>query len=112
MELKSTQGTSFSFQSKEKEKGKDIKYHQIQDLLKCNTYTDVFAGFIFDFRKSETYWLSIVDFNRFYEQTDKKSINEKNIITFGGIKIDKRIKKVNYSYDVVSLLNKIVVENV
>jgi penicillin-binding protein-related factor A (putative recombinase) len=38
LELKSTKGTSFSIQSENLEKGKDIKYHQIVELAKSNQF--------------------------------------------------------------------------
>ena len=39
--------------------------------------------------------------------TEKVSINEKDIINYGGIKITKTRKKVNYTYDIKTLLEEI-----
>lgn len=108
MELKSTQSKSFSIQSKQIEKGKDIKYHQIQSLLKASTYDGVIAGFVLDFRESNTYWINIKDFCEFNDNTTKKSINEQNVIEHNGVLIHKTKLKVNYRYDVRSLIDYIV----
>lgn len=86
-----------------------IKLNQIDGLSESNKYDGIFAGFVFDFRNTEnTYWLSINDFNLFLLNNDKKSINEKDIIKYKGIKIDKTKKRVKYTYDIYKLLNEIV----
>jgi recombination protein U len=109
MELKSTIGTSISSQFTKEEKGKMIKLHQIEGLTYANSFDGINAGFIFDFRKSGiTYWLNIADFNRFLNDTNKKSINENDIMQFNGLTIDKKLKKVNYTYDIAKLINDIV----
>lgn len=108
MELKSTQSTSISIQREKGEKGKMIKIHQIQGLTEANGYDGIFAGFVFDFRETEnTYWMDIEDFNVFLSETDKKSINEKDIIKYKGIMVSKIKKKVNFSYNLQELLQKI-----
>lgn len=107
MELKSTSSTSFSIQSAELEAGKDIKYHQIKSLTKASEYDGVLAGFVFDFRRSNTYWMSIKDFNDFLNSTEKKSINENDIIRYDGIMIQKRLKRTNYKYDIRQMLIEI-----
>jgi len=108
IELKSTQGTSISIQRDKSEKGKMIKLHQIEGLFKASLYDGIKAGFLFDFRSSEhTYWLDIVDFKRFIDSCEKKSINENDVINFGGVKINKRKKKIHYVYEVLELLKVI-----
>ena len=85
-----------------------IKLHQIQGLAEANGYDGIFAGFVFDFRKTKnTYWMDIDDFNVFLSETDKKSINEKDIIKYKGIMVSKMKKKVNFSYNLRELLQKI-----
>lgn len=109
MELKSTIGTSFSIQFDKKEKGKMIKLHQIKGLTKDNKFDGSYAGFVLNFRKvNHTYWLGIEDFNNFLKQTEKKSINEKDVIEFNGIIIEQKIRKVSYIYDVKKILIDIV----
>lgn len=108
MELKSTKGTSFSIQFEKKQKGKMIKLNQINGLTKASLVTGIMAGFLFNFSdKARTYWLDVVDFNIFKESTDKKSINENDIIEHGGVLIRQKLKKVNYSYDMEGLINNL-----
>ena len=108
MELKSTQSTSISIQREKNKKGKMIKLHQIQGLTEANEFDGIFAGFVFDFRETEnTYWIDINDFNVFLSETDKKSINEKDIIKYKGIVVSKTKKKVNFSYNLQELVQRI-----
>lgn len=107
MELKSTKDKSFSIQSEKEENGKDIKYHQIKSLEKAQKYKNVISGFILDFRNYDTYWLSIYDFEKIIEKTKKKSINLKEVEDNGGVKINKKLMKVNYKYDVLELLQNL-----
>jgi recombination protein U len=107
-ELKSTQSTSFSIQMEKMEKGKDIKLHQIQGLTIASEYEGICAGFILDFRKSDnTYFLNIKEFNKFLARSDKKSINEKDVFDIGGILIEKKLKKINYTYNIEKLMQDI-----
>lgn len=109
MELKSTELTSMSLQRCKEDKGKMIKLHQIESLSESNKYDGIFAGFVFDFRSTDnTYWLSIDNFSLFLSENDKKSINEKDIIKYKGIKIQKTKKRVKYLYNIQELLNEIV----
>jgi penicillin-binding protein-related factor A (putative recombinase) len=99
LELKSTKGTSFSFTGK----SQLIKEHQIKELTKAIEYKSIIAGFVFNFRKlheNKTYFLHIGDFNNFVDSTDKKSINEKDILNNNAIEIISKIKKVRYKYNI------------
>lgn len=107
LELKSTKSTSLSFNIWNKGdesyvKTPNIKKHQIEGLSKAYSHKGVFSGFIINFRdtkkKPRTYYLSIFDFNTFLKNTTKKSINEKDIIEYGGIIIEQDLKKVKYSF--------------
>jgi recombination protein U len=110
-ELKSTQGTSFSIQSEEDKKNKKtkmIKLNQIQGLTKTSQHKGIYAGFIFNFRDVEhTYWLNIKGFNKFNEGTEKKSINEKDVIEYGGLLVPQTLKKVRYKYDIDKMIEMI-----
>ena len=107
-ELKSTIGTSISIQFEKKEKGKMIKLHQIAGLTKDNKFDGSYAGFILNFRKTNTtYWLGIEDFNRFFKTTTKKSINEKDIVEFNGIVVRQELKKVAYRYFIKDMFKDI-----
>ena len=78
-------------------------------MYESNKYNGVFAGFVFDFRSTtNTYWLSIDNFNLFLYENDKKSINEKDIIKYKGIKIEKEKKRVKYIYRIDKLLLDII----
>lgn len=106
-ELKSTSGTNFSFQRDGDKNNRMIKYHQIKGLLNSSQYDNIYSGFVFDFRKSKTYFLSISNFVKFMDNTSKVSINEADIVKYNGIVIEKRKKIKNYSYDVELLLKEI-----
>lgn len=98
-ELKSTKGTSISIQQDKNDKGKMIKFNQIEGLTEAANYKGIIPGFIFNFRKyGKTYFLHIDDFNKFLNDTDKKSINITNVIEYGGIEIIGEIKRVRYKY--------------
>jgi len=108
LELKSNQGTSFSIQKTKEEKGKDIKLNQIQGLTHASQYPDSYSGFLLNFRSVEhTYWLDIRRFNEFNNVTDKKSINEKDVIEYGGLLVPQKLKKVRYKYDIDKMIEMI-----
>ena len=108
MELKSTQGTSFSFQKTKEDKNKMIKIHQIDGLMKAQIHEGIYAGFLFNFRSVErTYWMCIKDFYLFYKFTNKKSINEKDIQENSGILIPQVKKRIRYTYDVSKMIELI-----
>lgn len=108
LELKSSTTTSFSFQKDKKDKSKNIKLSQINGLLKASKITGVRAGLLFNFsNKEKTYWMNIIDFDKFRSSTEKGSINEKDILDYGGILIPQTLKKVTYDYDIANLLSKI-----
>ncbi len=108
LELKSSTATSFSFQCDKKEKSKNIKLTQIEGLTKASKVHGVLSGFLFNFSKKEkTYWMDIREFNKFVDSTDKKSINENDMIEFGAIKVRQKKKKVTYHYFIEELLQNI-----
>lgn len=113
-ELKTTKNKSVSIQREKSEKGKMIKLHQIVGLTEANQYKGCHGGFLFHFSDVEnkendkTYWLSISDFNKFLDTSDKKSINMKDIIDLGAIEVSKKLKKVHYKYEVLELLDNII----
>lgn len=117
LELKSTKSTSFSFsRDDKKEKARQIKNSQIRGLNNCGCYDGCHAGFILNFRNKErnpkledtTYWLNIHNFNIFMEETTKKSINEEDVVSYGGIKIDSRLKQVRSFYNVAKLCEEVI----
>lgn len=106
MELKSTKGTSFSFEKEGSGSGnKMIKLTQINGLSEVSGRKNVQAGFIFNFRNNaHTYWLDIANFNEFYKSTSKVSINENDIVEHNGVLINSKLLKVRYTYDIESFL--------
>lgn len=113
-ELKDTQNGSLSIQKEKEDKGKMIKLVQIKGLSAIKNFKGANAGFVINFRDNEnvhndeTFFLHINDFNRFLKDSNKKSINKKDVITYGGIAIDKTLKKVNYKYNIKEALNAII----
>ena len=105
LELKTTSGTSIPF-DKESNKCSGIKKNQIDGLTKMSGY-EIVCGFILNFRKtSNTYFMGINEFNDFLNNTDKKSLNEKDIIAYNGILLIATKKRVRYTYDLSFLWNK------
>lgn len=105
LELKTVGTKSISFEREKTDNGV-IHKHQIENLIKFSTYTNVISGFILDFRLSDcTYFCSIDDFISMINNLDKKSFNESDLLKFGNpIKIEKKKLKVNYRYDVEKFL--------
>ena len=104
LELKTSSKKYISFQtSKEDNKNANIQWHQIEGLTKASEFNNVTAGFLFNFRLDNgeqlLYFLNIKDFNRFRENTNKRSINIMDIVLYGGIKINGIKKRVNYHWD-------------
>ncbi|MGE5438043.1 MAG: Holliday junction resolvase RecU [Syntrophothermus sp.] len=103
LELKSTKSTSFSF----KGSSPMIKQHQIDYLNKCNISKNIVPGFILNFRNPEsTYFLHIKDLIRFINDTTKSSINEDDIVNYGGIMISAALKRTRYKYNVEKFINE------
>lgn len=108
LELKSVGTKSISFEREKSDKG-IIHKHQIDNLQKFSTYKNVISGFIFDFRISDkTYFCSIKDFIIMINNLGKKSFNENDLFEFcQPIEIKKKKLKVNYRYDVKTLLGEL-----
>ncbi|MNW54199.1 hypothetical protein D3C74_317920 [compost metagenome] len=115
LELKSTSGSSVSFypnrpyEKSKKHKGNVmIKPNQVKSLMKAVETEGIIAGFIINFRErklktisysNETFFVHIMDFIKFVEKTSKSGINREDCKKIG-LKIDSKLKKVNYTYDV------------
>ena len=52
--------------------------------------------------------MNIKDFNDFYNNTTKKSINYQDILQYDCVHIEKYLLKVNYRYEVKNLLDEII----
>ena len=102
LELKSTEGTSMSFDGKTPM----IKKHQRIELMKAYEKGCI-AGLVLNFRKYPlTYYVPIQVFEEFVKNTDKKSINVKDIQDMIAndvevpILISQELKQIHYRYAV------------
>lgn len=114
-EMKSTQYKSISIETDINELSKKmIKIHQIKSLSDNNKYNYVEGVFLFNFRDQENdiiknekiYLMNISDFLQFLCDTQKKSINEKDILDYGGIQGKCEKKRKWFTYYPKDLLNK------
>lgn len=108
-ELKSVAQKYMSYQiSKDDNKNAIIKWHQIEGLTKASEYDNCIAGFMLNFRLDNgeqlLYFLDINDFNKFRNNTNKKSLNIMDVVLCGGIKINGKKLKVNYRWDLDEFL--------
>lgn len=107
LECKTFQG-SCSFERTKEDKG-IIHHYQIKSLNDLSSYYRVVSGFLLDFRKTgNTYFLHISDMNKIIEALNKKSFNEKDMLSIcSPILLEKRKLKVNYRYNIGKLLEEI-----
>lgn len=113
VELKHTKYPSIGIQtSKEENDKKMIKFHQIEQLQLASEHDGVKAGFILSFSNEKTnyettFYIDINHFLNFLFESKKKSINLMNIIEYGGIKIEQRLLRTHYYYNIKDLFDKI-----
>lgn len=93
LELKSTNAGRISFAGS----NPMIKEHQIKELTKAAQY-GIEAGFLINFRENGTYYVPVHSFLAFRSDTDKKSMNEKDVEIMG-VLIPCIKLKVRYRYD-------------
>lgn len=109
-ELKSTEQTGISIakDNSKAEKKKMIKYHQRIGLLELRKAQGAYAGFIFNFRdKAKTYFMDILDFEKWFASANKGSINEKDVVYNGGLLIDQELIRVKYDFNIEKMLHDI-----
>ena len=112
LELKSTSQIYLTYhtckEDEEQKKNAMIMWHQIEGLTKASEYDNCLSGFMFNFRLDSgdqlLYFMNIKDFNRFRENTNKKSLNILDVSLNGGIKINGEKKRVNYRWDLDEFL--------
>ena len=98
LELKSTKGKSLPYNN--------IKDHQIRDLLWCSEFANVISGFVIEFDSTnECYFIEISQFEKFKEQSDRKSLPI-DFCRENGLKIEIINKKVNRQFNVEKFLNE------
>jgi penicillin-binding protein-related factor A (putative recombinase) len=97
-----------SKQDEDDKKSANIQWHQIEGLTKASEYDNVIAGFLLNFRLDSgeqlLYFLNIKDFNKFRNETNKRSMNILDVSLNGGIKINGKKLKVNYRWDLNEFL--------
>ena len=104
LELKSVIGTSVSFQTEEEAKQKlntsaNIKWHQIEALMKANNFDGVEPMFVINFRKTnQTYAIPIAEFITYTSKITKKSINESDCEAMGTL-IPQTLNRTSYHYN-------------
>lgn len=111
IECKSTGYSSIGIQRTKEDPEKMIKYKQIESLVELAMYDGIEAGFVLNFRDDDcnlddTYYMSIKDFLIFLNETQKKSIN-KTDCELRALRIDSKLKRVNYIYDIKKMINDI-----
>ena len=105
LELKSVSSSSLTFwredfDDKTKKQNFNIKKNQLLGLQKFSDHRGVF-GFILNFRQhnNNTYFVMIKDFLKYTNTLDKKSINENDVLMMNPIKIENKLLRTNYHYD-------------
>jgi penicillin-binding protein-related factor A (putative recombinase) len=99
LELKSVQSGAISYAGANPK----IKEHQINELIMAAKF-GIVSGFVINFRGTEnTYFLPIINFEFLRNESNKKSLNERDIKGIS-LNIPHRKLKVNYRYDLSVLL--------
>ena len=92
LELKSTKGKSLPYSN--------IREHQINDLLWCDTFNNIISGLVIEFSNyNECYFIEISHFKEFKESNNRKSLPI-DFCKKKGIKIDVEKLKVNKKYNI------------
>ena len=75
-------------------------------MVNFSLFNGVYPCFIFNFTpkedsvEEETYIMHISDFSEFLVKSDKHSINKLDIIQYGGIKVEQKLLRTNYLYNI------------
>ena len=57
--------------------------------------------------EEETFYLSIENFSRFMAENPKESINRSDVVLYDGVKLDQKLKRTQYHYQVKELLERL-----
>ena len=112
LELKTTAQKYLSYhtckEDEEDGKGANIQWHQIVGLTNASEYDNCLSGFMFNFRLDNgeqlLYFMNIKDFNKFRQNTNKKSLNILDISLNGGVKINGEKLRKNYKWNLDEFL--------
>lgn len=108
LELKSTKGGGITFWKEDAKPNKtclNIKKHQIMSLLEADKKDRVVSGLVLNFRDTEhTYFLPIKEFLKFSNQTEKISINEKDVLKLTHYQFEAIKKITRFQYEIETFL--------
>lgn len=116
VECKSTEGKSISFQRTPEDSKGMIMTHQISDLINAGLAKGVFSILLLNYRENNisktkenniVYALSIENFSKFLENSDKNSINRQDCEQYKAITVGQKIKRTHYQYDIESMLDEL-----
>jgi recombination protein U len=108
LELKSRIGAISFYVESDPDRSVDIKKWQIEGLQKSSQTLGIISGFVLNFRdKAHTYFLPISSFLDFAAKTNKKSINENDVISLGAYLIPQTLKRTKYSFCIDQFLTSI-----
>lgn len=97
LELKSHKGKSLPL--------KDIRSNQIEELSKASKFNNVIAGIMINYAElGQTFFVHITNIENFIKSCERKSIPLEWCEKFG-IKVQGRMKKVNYKWDIREFIN-------
>lgn len=109
LELKSTNKNYMTFERTKDDAGKKmIHIWQIEGLLNARKHEGVHAGFLFNFRNDEkgteaTFYQEIDDFLDMIGSLNKISFKITDLLMFNPLRIEDRVLRKNYRYDVRKL---------
>ena len=98
LELKTHKGKSLPIDK--------IRPNQIQGMARAVLHKGIYGGFIINFRElEETYYITVQDMIRYINSTERKSIPVE-WCRENGVRIEQTKKRVRYSYDLRSWLER------
>jgi len=109
LELKTVAGKSISFERTSEDVG-DIHFHQVEGLREWNKYDGITAGFVIEFRSSETtVFVPIHSFEALIDTIPKKSFNMKDLDDYKVpyVIVPQKKLRTQYRYDIEYMVNQI-----
>lgn len=111
VECKHTKNGNMSIQrSKDEDRNKMIKWHQIEGLTEASQFDGVEAGFLLSFLNEKTqvettFYLPIENFNDFLNSSDKKSINMVDVLKHNPVVVNQIKKQKYYRFEIGKLFD-------
>ena len=96
--------------SKDEDRNKMIKWHQIEGLTEAAQFDGVEAGFLLSFLNEKTqvettFYLPIENFNDFLNTSDKKSINMVDVLKHNPVVVNQIKKQKYYRFEIGKLFD-------